>query len=264
MPNPIHGHDAGAVASLIYLAKNLQNPMVHEYDLALQQEVGHGTVFSLSYLGALGRELPNFLDVNLDPTTEATSTITSLIPPAKGPLPNGTQYQAKTYTKYGNAALFGAAGAAINKSSRSSAISTRVTTRWWPRFRTGHFTTWSSTPTTLGRITGLQSERDNNRERNKRELARPVLQRPHQLRQLHMEIPNRFVAYAIYTFPGVDTSNRLKYLVNDWGSRRASRWQMVYPTRRLRQGDSSNNAEGTGWFGPAGAPPTSRPRTQHL
>ncbi len=43
--------------------------MVHEFDLIVQQQMGRGTVFSVSYLGALGRELPNFLDLNLDPTT---------------------------------------------------------------------------------------------------------------------------------------------------------------------------------------------------
>src|ERR1700677_3796012 len=75
LPNIV---EAGAAPkpSSYYLAKNLQNPMVHEYDLIVQQQMGRGTVFSVSYLGAMGRELPNFLDLNLDPTTVTPTTIT--------------------------------------------------------------------------------------------------------------------------------------------------------------------------------------------
>ncbi len=49
--------------------------MVEEFDLAVQQQVGKGTVFSVSYLGALGKELTNFLDFNLNPNTEERSTL---------------------------------------------------------------------------------------------------------------------------------------------------------------------------------------------
>ncbi|HEY0308968.1 MAG TPA: carboxypeptidase regulatory-like domain-containing protein [Acidobacteriaceae bacterium] len=59
-----------------YFTKNYQNPMVHEFDLAVQQDLSHGTVLSVSYLGALGRELPNTLNVNLNPAAAYTETIT--------------------------------------------------------------------------------------------------------------------------------------------------------------------------------------------
>ncbi len=50
-----------------YFAKNFQNPMAQQFDLAVQQDLGHQTVLSVSYLGALGRELPNYLNLNLNP-----------------------------------------------------------------------------------------------------------------------------------------------------------------------------------------------------
>ncbi len=50
-----------------YFAKNFQNPMAQQFDLAVQQDLGHQTVLSVSYLGALGRQLPNYLNLNLNP-----------------------------------------------------------------------------------------------------------------------------------------------------------------------------------------------------
>ena len=78
-PNPFVG-GSGSKPSSFFLAPNLQNPAVHEIDLQLQQQLGKGTVFEISYLGALGRTLPNFLDVNLaPPTTTSTITIACLL-----------------------------------------------------------------------------------------------------------------------------------------------------------------------------------------
>jgi hypothetical protein len=59
-----------------YFDKNFQNPMVHEFDLALQQQISRGTVLSISYLGALGRELPNFINTNLNPAAMYNATLT--------------------------------------------------------------------------------------------------------------------------------------------------------------------------------------------
>lgn len=72
-----HPESAGSVKpSSYFLAPNLQNPQVHEFDLQLQRDLGRGNVFQISYLGALGRELPNFLDVNLaPPQTNVTVTV---------------------------------------------------------------------------------------------------------------------------------------------------------------------------------------------
>ncbi len=44
---------------------NFQNPQIHQFDMTLEHEIGWGTVFSVSYLGSMGRELPSFVDTNL-------------------------------------------------------------------------------------------------------------------------------------------------------------------------------------------------------
>ena len=56
------------------------------FDLQLQRAIGKGNVFQMSYLGALGRELPNFLDVNLAPPEDTTAVTVN----AGGPLAAGT------------------------------------------------------------------------------------------------------------------------------------------------------------------------------
>ncbi len=55
-----------------YFDKNFHNPYAQQFDLAVQQDLGRATVLSLSYIGALGRELPNYLNTNL--TNDATHT----------------------------------------------------------------------------------------------------------------------------------------------------------------------------------------------
>jgi hypothetical protein len=101
------GSTTGGKPNADFLAPNLRNPEVQEFDLILQQEVGRGTVVSASYLGALGRHLPNFLDVNLNPT-QTTQNITISDSTGKGPLgPTGTTYAVPTFMSYGNTGLLG-------------------------------------------------------------------------------------------------------------------------------------------------------------
>ena len=62
--------DCGPYSSTVaFLDKHLQNPQVHETDLALEQDLGWNTVFSLSYMGSLGRELAAAVDQNVGPAT---------------------------------------------------------------------------------------------------------------------------------------------------------------------------------------------------
>jgi hypothetical protein len=86
-------------ASAQFFSKNFQNPYAEQFDLAVQQEIGFKNVLSISYIGALGRELPNYINVNLDPTKTFTATYT--VAPGTngscGPLPCGTQYKVNTY-----------------------------------------------------------------------------------------------------------------------------------------------------------------------
>lgn len=100
LPNVLTTVPAGqATPSIYYLDKNLQNPYAEQFDLAVQQDLGRSHVLSVAYLGSLGRELPNFLNTNLDPTKTYTQTYT--IAPVNGscgPVACGTTFTSKVYS----------------------------------------------------------------------------------------------------------------------------------------------------------------------
>jgi hypothetical protein len=74
--------------SVAYFDHSFQNPSIQETSLSLERQLGWGTVVSVSYLGSYGRNLPDFVDKNIDPTK--ASTVTYLV--------NGGPLAGPTYT----------------------------------------------------------------------------------------------------------------------------------------------------------------------
>ena len=62
--------------SVQYLDPHLQSPYTEQFNLGAQQDLGFNNVLSITYLGALGKDLPNYLNVNLDPTKTYTYNYT--------------------------------------------------------------------------------------------------------------------------------------------------------------------------------------------
>jgi hypothetical protein len=196
------------------LAPNLRNPQVQEFDLMVQHNLGKGTYVQASYLGALGRELPNWLDLNLNPTT-TNVTISVSDASGKGPLPSGSTYTVPTYTSYGNTALFGTNAANFqaiseltsNINSNYNAGVVEVLNRSLHLIQFDASYTWShaldfaqqagTTTTTNNWYDPYSNPRINYGDSS-------------------YNVPNRFVAYALYNFPNIHSSNWVKYLVNDW------------------------------------------------
>lgn len=99
-PNVI-GSGKFPTPSLDFFAKNFQNPQVNEFDLSIQQQLPNRTFFSLSYMGALARELPNFINLNLNPATTYQTTLTVAEKTAGsgcGPVACGTQINSTVYS----------------------------------------------------------------------------------------------------------------------------------------------------------------------
>lgn len=67
--------------------KHFQAPAIDEFDLQLEHEFGYGLVAHVGWLGAYGKQLPNFVDINVNPAN--VSTITYNVQ-AGGPLPGST------------------------------------------------------------------------------------------------------------------------------------------------------------------------------
>lgn len=107
-PNILPSAPTSAVsASLAYFDKNFQAPQIHEMDMTVEQQMGWNTVFSLSYIGSLGRELISGIDRNFDLSTVVpiTYTISGQAPgnvkgSVAGPYADGSTITTKLYTNF--------------------------------------------------------------------------------------------------------------------------------------------------------------------
>jgi hypothetical protein len=222
LPNIVGGTGtAAATPTSNFLAANLRSPEVQEYDLEFQQDVGRGTFFAMSYLGSLGRELPNFLDVNLNPTQTFDNITVADNPNCSttcGPLgPNGTIIKnVGQYNGYGNTALFGSVASNFqaisemisNVNSNYNALVAEVQNNSLKSVQFDMNYTWShaldfsqnaNTTTTAGNnwYDPYGNPRANYGDST-------------------WNTPNRFVAYVLYNAPNLHTTSFVKYLTNDW------------------------------------------------
>jgi len=200
------------------MASNLKLPEIQEFDLQVQHSVGWGTFISASYLGALGRRLPNFLDVNLDPTTTTSKTITIAGDDnSQGPLgPTGATVTIPVvYTAYGNTSLLGANATKFsnitemisNVNSNYNALVGEILNRSLKSVTFDANYTWSHS---------LDFEQNANTLGAGQSWYDPYGNARVNYGNSQWNIPNRFVAYAIYNFPNLNGGNPLKWLVNDW------------------------------------------------
>jgi len=242
-----------ACPSSYYVSPTLKLPEVQEFDLQVQQDFGRGTVFSLSYLGGLGRRLPNFINQNLNPTTMATKTISIAGDPnGVGPLgATNTTYTTQVYTNYGNTALFGSNAANFssitefvsNINSSYNAMVAEVVNHSLRNIDFDANYTWSHS---LDFAQGANTQGSTNMWYDPFSNARI------NHGNSNWNIPNRFVAYVLYRFPGLPGSNPLKWVVNGWSLNDSFQMQNGLP---FTAGISSSNISGavaSGWNGSGG------------
>lgn len=87
--------------NVVFFDPHFQAPQVHQMDLTLEQDLGWNTVLSVSYLGSLGRQLPNFVDINFAPPT-TTVTYNVMGGPLKGPTYTTPLYTARSNAAFGS------------------------------------------------------------------------------------------------------------------------------------------------------------------
>jgi outer membrane receptor protein involved in Fe transport len=238
--------------SSYYMSPNLKLPEVMEFDLLLQQDLGKGTVFALSYLGGLGRRLPNFLNLNLNPATVSTKTITIAGDASgKGPLgADGTKINVPVYTSYGNQALFGSGAANFgsitqfvsNVNSNYNAMVVEILNRSLKQITFNANYTWSH---------ALDFMQNANTQGTANAWYDPFSNARANYGSSGFNVPSRFVAYALYNLPNLNSSNPFKWVANGWSINNSFQMQNGLPFTAGANSKPSG-AIGTSWNGAGG------------
>ena len=181
----------------------------------LQQGIGKGTFVQASYLGALGRELPNYLNVNLNPASLTSKTITISDASGLGPLANGATFSVPVYTSQGNTTLFGSVATNFgsitemvsNVNSNYNAMVLEILNRSLHSIQFDANYTWSH---------ALDFSQNALTEGGTNEWYDPYTNPRINYGDSAYNVPNRFVAYALYSVPNLHSTSWVKYVTNDW------------------------------------------------
>lgn len=239
---------SGTKPASFFVAPNLQNPQVHEIDLQVQQNLGRGNIFQVSYLGALGRELPNYLDVNLAPP-EDTEYITinggQLNGVSAFPVATFGTCTASTSCPYPSGFInsnFGNITELIsNINSSYNGLVFEILNRSYKSLQFDANYTWShaldfnqnssSTTSTNNWLNPYASQRDN-------------------YGTSQFNVGNRFVGYVVYNLPNSHTTSALKYATNDWELDDTFQMQNGLPfSAQISSGFNSAAALNSSWNG---------------
>jgi len=229
-PNIISAANGSTPTSYFY-SSNYKNPEVYEFDAAIQRDLGHNAVLQVSYLGALGRRLPNAVNINYNPnantntsTGTCSSTVTTGCPNGvvtsvvtvsdangTGPIANGTVFNIPTYTGYINSA-FGAVNEAFsNVSSNYEAGVIEIENKTSTHFQYDVNYTHSKA------LDYNQTANTNNLSNN---WIDPYnidgFKRGGNYGNSQWNVPNRLVAWALFNSPNIQKAGWAKLLLNDW------------------------------------------------
>jgi hypothetical protein len=233
-----------------YLAKNLQNPQIHEIDLAVQQDMGKGNILSVSYLGSLGRELPNYLNVNLintpyNPTSNkygvTSATVQIVDNSGTSPLPNGKTYPVPVV--YGGDFANGfttITEMASNINSLYNAVAFELQNRSAKSIQYDVSYTWSHA-LDYAQNANTSSTATNN-------WYDPYGSARANYGNSNYNVPNRIVGYVLYNLPSVKTSSSwVKYVLNDWQLETAFQAQSGLPYSAVVTGTGYVNSVASGY-----------------
>ena len=245
-----------------YFSDHFQNPSTYQADLTVQQDLGRNNVFSLAYLGSWGRELPNFININQDPTRAYTETYT-VQPNANGTcnlFACGTQLQGRVYAQrqyVGTTATsiapntrYAAITQAIsNVNSSYHALSFDVTNRSfkWASFDANytwaHALDFSQTSYSSGGSTNAWIDPFGNQRLNYGNST--------------FDIRQRVVGWAIFNLPGISKGkSALAYLTNGWSFKPLIQAQSGLPYSATVSGTTPSQCTTNGCLAPNSATST--------
>ncbi len=249
-----------AAASVQYFDSHFQSPQAMEYDLTLQQQFGRNTVFSLSYLGALSRELPNFIDTNLVNTpatnnntnngsgyTMVNYTVTgqgggAASGNACGPLPCGSTYTAKVYNNYVNTNFAHITEVVSNINASYNALVAEVSNQTFKYANFDASYTWAH---------ALDYNQNESTQASTNVPLDPNASLSNQYGNSNFNIPNRFVGYAVFKYPKSFTGIK-SYLLDGWNLNPLVQLQNGLPYYLSTSGFPSNASVTSAWNGAGG------------
>jgi hypothetical protein len=238
--NYVAASPAPVTPAVYYLASNLQNPMVHEFDLIMQQQIGRGTVLSVNYLGGLGRELTNFINTNLDPTTTQTTNITFVDTTGLGKIPAGTVVPVKTYTHYINQTYQSITGVFSNITSSYNALVGEIQNRSLRMVQFDLNYTWSH---------GLDYAQNATTTVSNNNWLDPYAAARTNYGNSNYNVPNRLVGYVLFTAPNpARKGGALSYVANGWSINDTFQAQSGLPfSAAPNTSNTSQNSITSGW-----------------
>jgi hypothetical protein len=80
----------------VYFDPRFQNPQIEQAELSLEQKIGRNSVLTFTGMDSGGRELPNYIDSNIDLSSPQILTYRVVDPLGEGPLP--ATYTTRFYT----------------------------------------------------------------------------------------------------------------------------------------------------------------------
>jgi outer membrane receptor protein involved in Fe transport len=264
-PNAISSAPFGSGPTSYFFSASFKNPQIDEFDLSLQQAAGHGTVFQVSYMGALGRDLPNAVNINLNPNANTATSgnpngvITTVIKVSDvnglGPIPNGTLFTLPVYSKGASTTSnllnpnFGAVNelfSNINSSYNALVAEVKNSGSKYIQFDANY--TWSH---------ALDFNQNANTTTMGNGLYDPYniagFNRGGNYGNSMYNIPNRFVAWALINSPKVETNNWVKYFANDWSMNPVFQMQNGLPySAVIGSGSAAVSAYSSGLIGSGG------------
>lgn len=261
-PN-IYSAAGAATPSSYYYASNFQNPQVHEFDLSLQQQVVRNTVFQISYMGAMGRELPNWVDVNLNPnptthtypaSSSPNGTVTSLITvvdaQSAGPFSNGKTFAVPNYTSYIDPNFSNVTEVVGNINSSYNALVGEL------KNASSRFVQYDVNYTWAHSLDQNQNETTTNSTNGSFDPYNIDGYGGHvNYGNSSFNVPNRLVAWALFNSPTVQTNGWMKWLANDWSLNPVFQAQngLPYSAGFASSSYPSYSAPNAGWNGAPGA-----------
>ena len=247
-----------------FFSKGFRNPEIHEFDAAVQQQVGMNTIFQLSYMGALSRELPNALNINLNPnactncatgsTSSPNGVNTAVIyaydPTNSGPIANGTTYYVPTYnnlidSNYGAVnELFSNANASYHAMVAEIENRTSKLIQFDVNYTWAHALDWNQGEYTTTISNGWMDPYNIDGYYKGGNYGNSIF-----------NVGNRVVAWALMNSPTVTSSNPfVKLVANDWSFNPVFQGQNGLPySATIASGFSSTSAYSSTWNGATGS-----------